>query len=147
MTLELPDGTVVRPRALRGARTEGDVPDLGLYLGSQRARRKHAPGMPWPQTWLRWPDFAVPRDTDLAVAAIIDAHRNAQRGARVEIACGGGIGRTGTVLACLVVRAGVTDPAEAIAWVRRHHHRRAVETPWQRRWVMRFGGRAGVMES
>ena len=46
---------------------------------------------------------------------------------RVELACGGGRGRTGTALACLAVLDGV--PAEeAVAWVRRHYDRRAVET-------------------
>jgi hypothetical protein len=26
-------------------------------------------------------------------------------------------------------------PSEAIAWVRERYHPRAVETPWQRRWL------------
>ncbi|WP_425336872.1 protein phosphatase [Streptomyces sviceus] len=56
---------------------------------------------------------------------------------RVEIACGGGRGRTGTALACLAVLDGV-PPREAVAYVREHYHRRAVETPWQRRYVQRF---------
>ena len=56
---------------------------------------------------------------------------------RVEVACGGGRGRTGTALACPAVLDGV--PARhAVAWVRRSYDPRAVETPWQRRWVMRF---------
>lgn len=28
--------------------------------------------------------------------------------------------------------------AEAVAWVRHHYHPRAIETPWQRRYVRRF---------
>jgi protein-tyrosine phosphatase len=56
----------------------------------------------------------------------------------VELACGGGVGRTGTALACLAVLDGV--PAdEAVDYVRRHYHPSAVETPWQRRFVRRFG--------
>ncbi|MFD7898782.1 protein phosphatase [Streptomyces sp. NPDC059743] len=56
---------------------------------------------------------------------------------RVEIACGGGRGRTGTALACLAVLDGV--PADrSVEYVRSHYHRRAVETPWQRRYVLRF---------
>ena len=47
----------------------------------------------------------------------------------------GGVGRTGTALAAISVLAGV-PPAEAVAWIRRHYIRRAVETPWQRRWVV-----------
>lgn len=58
---------------------------------------------------------------------------------RVEVACGGGRGRTGTALACLATLDGV-PAAEAVGYVRRHYHRQAVETPWQRRFVTRFGG-------
>jgi protein-tyrosine phosphatase len=56
---------------------------------------------------------------------------------RVEIACGGGRGRTGTALACLAVLDGV-PPEEAVDFVRRHYDGHAVETPWQRRYVRRF---------
>ncbi|WP_430625935.1 protein-tyrosine phosphatase family protein, partial [Streptomyces albus] len=56
---------------------------------------------------------------------------------RVEVACGGGKGRTGTALACVAVLDGV--PAdEAVSYVRAHYTPRAVETPWQRRYVRRF---------
>ena len=41
----------------------------------------------------------------------------ARRGELVEIGCLGGSGRTGTVLACMAVLAGV-PPAEAVDWVR-----------------------------
>lgn len=57
---------------------------------------------------------------------------------RVEFACGGGRGRTGTALACLAVLDGV-PAAEAVTFVRRHYDRRAVETPWQKRYVRAFG--------
>lgn len=56
---------------------------------------------------------------------------------RVELACGGGRGRTGTALACLAVLDGVSA-AEAVAYVREHYSLRAVENPWQRRYVDRF---------
>ena len=59
--------------------------------------------------------------------------------ATLMVACGGGVGRTGTALACIAQLAGV--PAdEAVTWVRERYHRRAVETPWQRRYVRRFAG-------
>ncbi|MGH3781040.1 MAG: protein-tyrosine phosphatase family protein [Pseudonocardiaceae bacterium] len=57
--------------------------------------------------------------------------------ARVEIACTGGLGRTGTALACLAILDGVVA-AEAVGYVRAHYNSRAVETPWQRRFVSRF---------
>jgi len=47
------------------------------------------------------------------------------------------LGRTGTALACLAVLDGVVA-AEAVGYVREHYNSRAVETPWQRRFVSRF---------
>lgn len=80
----------------------------------------------WPYRWVRWRDFRLPDSTDDAVATLREAYLRAEA-ERVEIACGGGIGRTGTALAVLAVRSGV-DADCAVAWVRGHYHRRAVET-------------------
>jgi protein-tyrosine phosphatase len=56
---------------------------------------------------------------------------------RVEIACAGGHGRTGTALACLAILDGVPG-TEAVAFVREHYYSHAVETPGQRRYVSRW---------
>ena len=53
---------------------------------------------------------------------------------RVEVACPGGRGQTGTALACLAVLDGLPG-LDAIAYVRGHYDPRSVETPWQRRFV------------
>ncbi|MGW3771463.1 phosphatase domain-containing protein [Actinomadura verrucosospora] len=135
--IRLPDGTLIRGRGLRRPLPDGPVPDFGLYLGSGRLRRRHAPELDWPSAWIDWPDFLLPRDRDEAVRQIRALHERARSGAAVEVACGGGVGRTGTVIACLAVLSG-TAPSEAVAWTRQNHHPRAVETPWQRRWVMAF---------
>ncbi|GGW67281.1 phosphatase domain-containing protein [Streptomyces xantholiticus] len=135
--LQLPDGSWVRGRGLRHPRPAGPVPDFALYLGSSRLRRRHEMGLEWECAWIEWPDFLLPRDRDLAVRHIHALHERARAGAAVEVACGGGVGRTGTVIACLAILAGVSS-ADAVAWTRRHHHHRAVETLWQRRWVARF---------
>lgn len=92
--------------------------------------------MPWESRWLRWPDFRLPSDRTAAREALADVWRRAA-GQRVEVACGGGRGRTGTALACLAVLDGV-PPGEAVSFVRRYYDRRAVETPWQRRYAARF---------
>ncbi|GAA3140118.1 protein-tyrosine phosphatase family protein [Planomonospora alba] len=135
--IRLPDGSWIRGRGLRRPPPEGPTPDFGLYLGSDRLRSRHEGGLRWPHEWILWPDFLLPRDRDLAVRRIRALHERARAGAAVEVACGGGVGRTGTVIACLAILAGL-DPADAVAWAREHHHHRAVETPWQRRWVLRF---------
>ncbi|MFD4194616.1 protein-tyrosine phosphatase family protein [Amycolatopsis thermoflava] len=136
-SIRLPDGAWVRGRGLRRPQPIGPAPQFGLYLGSARLRRDHDANLEWPHTWLDWPDFRLPRDQDAAVREIRALHERARAGEAVEVACAGGVGRTGTVIACLAVLAGV-DPTEAISWTRQHHHPRAVETPGQRRWVRRF---------
>jgi hypothetical protein len=135
--IRLPDGSRVRGRGLRRPSPGGVAPDHGLYLGSRRLRQRHDHELTWPHHWIDWPDFLVPRDRDHAVGHIRAMHDLAGAGHRVEVACGGGIGRTGTVIACLAILAGVA-PTEAVTWTRANYHHRAVETPWQRRWVTRF---------
>ena len=80
-----------------------------------------------------------------AADAFAEAHRRALDGQRVEVACGGGRGRTGTALACIAVLGGV-EPDAAVAWVRERYDRRAVETPWQRRYVRAFGPDASSVD-
>ncbi|EGX55198.1 dual specificity protein phosphatase, partial [Streptomyces zinciresistens K42] len=108
------------------------APGFALYLLGRRP-----PGVPWESRWVRWPDFRLPADRAAARAALREAWERAA-GERVEIACGGGRGRTGTALACLAVLDGV-PPGRAVDFVRRHYDRRAVETPWQKRYVRAFG--------
>ncbi|HIY67637.1 MAG TPA: protein phosphatase [Candidatus Agrococcus pullicola] len=125
--LEFPDGRRVRGRGLRGSIEEGD-PEFGIYLQDRDPCIDT-----WPNRWVHWPDFALPASTNDAVAAMREAYDRASS-ERVEIACGAGIGRTGSALSVLAVMCGV-DADAAVAWVREHYHRGAVETEQQRRWV------------
>ena len=126
--LRLPSGRLVRGRALRQPLVPGPQPQFGLYLLG-----RPPPATPWPWRWVRWPDFRLPLDRTDADEALRELLGRAGH-ERVEVACGGGRGRTGTALALLAVHDGVA-PADAVAFVRREYHRRAVETPWQRRFV------------
>jgi hypothetical protein len=132
--IQLPDGSWVRGRGLRNPTPAGPEPEYGLYLGSTKMQRKHS--IAWPHDWIEWPDFLLPKDSARAIELIRQLHAKAQAGEAVEVACGGGIGRTGTVVAVLAVLTGKT-PAEALAWTRANYHHRAVETPWQRKWIAR----------
>jgi protein-tyrosine phosphatase len=129
--VRLPSGRLVRGRGLSRPLPEGPEPTFGLYLLS----RPPAP-VAWTTRWIRWPDFRLPSDPSDARAALEDAWTRAAT-ERVEVACGGGQGRTGTALACLAVLDGVA-PEEAVAWIRQHYRRRAVETPGQARFVRSF---------
>ncbi|MFC8360477.1 protein phosphatase [Streptomyces griseorubiginosus] len=130
--LRLPSGRLVRGRGLRyPLDPAAPAPSYGVYLLGGTP-----PEVPWESRLLRWPDFRLPADRAEADAVLTEVwHRAAVE--RVELACGGGRGRTGTALACLAVLDGV-PAAEAVAYVRSHYDRRAVETPWQRRYVRRF---------
>lgn len=130
--LRLPSGLLVRGRGLRKPLPPGPKPEFALHL---RGRRP-AP-VDWDHQWLRWPDFWLPTDRPAFAQALRALLARAEK-ERVEVACGGGFGRTGTALACLAVLDGVSN-ADVVAYVREHYSHRAVETPWQRRFVARFG--------
>ncbi|MGW0579266.1 protein-tyrosine phosphatase family protein [Streptomyces sp. NPDC002920] len=134
--LALPSGRLVRGRGLRHPLdATAPTPSYGVYLLGRQP-----PPVPWESRWIRWPDFRLPTDRADAREALGEAWRRAAP-ERVEVACGGGRGRTGTALACIAVLDGV-PAAEAVEFVRRHYDRRAVETPWQRGYVRRFTGSA-----
>jgi hypothetical protein len=130
--VELPDGARLRGRGLRNNSPPEPRPEWGLYL----LGRPPAATL-WPSRWLRWPDLWLPLSAEDARSAFEDAHRLAADGVRVEVACAGGKGRTGTALACIAQLGGVA-PECAIRWVCEHYDTRAIETLWQRAYVRRF---------
>ena len=129
--VSLPSGRLVRGRALRRPMADGLEPTFAVYLSGREPGR-----VEWESRWLRWPDFWLPSDGALVRDVLHEAWDRALAG-RVEIACGGGRGRTGTALACLAVIDGV-PAGEAVTFVRHRYDPRAVEMPWQRRYVVRF---------
>ena len=104
---------------------DGLLPHFGLYL-----QGRPSPPVAWDSRWLRWPDFRLPADPVEARRALAELWQRSGR-ERVEIACGGGSGRTGTALACVAILDGV-PAADAVRHVRQHYDPRAIETPCQR---------------
>jgi protein-tyrosine phosphatase len=132
MIVTFPDGTTVQ--ATPAGRPEDDPqPDFGLYLDQCWSEFRPA----WDHVVLDWPDFGVPTDPTAARSQIRDAYERARTGERIEVGCIGGSGRTGTVLACMAILAGVPAP-DAVRWVRKNYKGRAVETPEQEAFVESF---------
>ena len=120
--LRLPSGRLVRGRSVRSPLPSGPRPTCAVYLLGTTL-----PAVAWESRWLRWPDLWLPSDQAHARTVLHEAWESALT-QRVEIACHGGRGRTGTALACLAIIDGV-PPKQAVAFVRRHYDQRAVETP------------------
>src|SRR5713226_8339044 len=118
-------GLVTLPSGLRvRGRRQGDTvspADFALLLAD-------GPVPAWPHRHIHWPDFWIPINRADALDALREAHRRARNGERVEVICGGGIGRTGTALAALAILDGLSL-SEAVTWIRDNYHPRAVETP------------------
>jgi len=132
--LALPSGRVVRGRGLQAHPDLSPDPDFGVYL-------LHAPveGATWEHRWVEWPDFGIPTRPEAADLALAEAWRRTA-GERVEVACMGGLGRTGTALACLCVLDGLSA-AEAVSYVRAHYDAAAIETAEQAAYVAGFAAR------
>lgn len=129
--LRLPSGRLIRGRGVGRPLPPGPVPSFALYLLGDEP-----PAVPWESRWVRWPDFRLPADRAAATAAMTQAWTRAAA-ERVEVACWGGNGRTGTALACVAILDGVPSD-QAVGYVRAHYRASAVETPGQRRFVARF---------
>jgi hypothetical protein len=127
MEVIFPDGTRVRASSLLDRDEQSPGRDFGLYLDPRW-------NPTWPAELIDWPDFGLPADGARAAAQILDAFSRAKGGEGVEIGCLGGLGRTGTVLACMAVLAGV-DSVDAVAWVRENYRSGAIETLDQESWV------------
>ncbi len=126
--VRFPDGRQIRGTGIRRPRGPAPDPDFAVYL---LGRDPHITD--WPSRWVRWPDFRLPASAEDAVHALRDAHTRAAA-ERVEIACGAGIGRTGTAMAILAIMSGI-PAGTAVDWVRANYHPRAVETRRQRAWI------------
>ncbi len=134
--VRFPDGMIVRAAALEEREVNAAWRQHGLYLDARWSPT-------WPAQLVDWPDLGTPSDDRAATEAIQHAFALAADGTHVEVGCLAGRGRTGTVLACMAVLAGV-PAAGAVDWVRRHHTPGAVEGSAQEAWVLAFAERVGA---
>ena len=82
------------------------------------------------------PDFGRPANGDALAALVEDLLDRLRRGETIYLHCRAGIGRTGTVLACLLKRAGAVD--DPVTLVRAIYDPRALETEEQQRFARAF---------
>jgi hypothetical protein len=123
--LTLPDGTRIRASSIFDRVDDDATRDFGLYLDA-----RWEPS--WPSDTIDWRDFRLPSDGERAASQIRDAFVRAKNGEAVEVGCLGGLGRTGTVLACMAALTGLDAPS-SIAWIRKHYRPEAVEPPTRKR--------------
>lgn len=114
---------------------------LVLLVEDGELDRFGTPGRP-PSAWtprvsrFPMPDGAAPPDP-AAMDRILDVIEEALASGDVAVACMGGVGRSGTVAACALVRHGL-PAGEAIGVVRAVRHPTAVETPEQEAFVRAY---------
>ncbi|GAP45530.1 dual specificity protein phosphatase [Streptomyces azureus] len=130
--LRLPSGRLVRGRGLRHPLDPtAPTPSYGLYCSASSLPRSPGGRL---VALARLPPPVGPGGRPGGAGERLGTGRRGARGDRLRR----WPGRTGTALACLAVLDGVPGD-EAVAYVRRHYDRKAVETPWQRRYVRSFG--------
>ena len=82
-------------------------------------------------------DLDVPADPAAYRATLAEVRRRLGVGQTVAVACRGGLGRTGTAVACLLVDAGL--PADEAITLTRRSRRGAIERPVQAAFVRSWG--------
>lgn len=111
--------------------------DMDVYVGLDSWMSFQQPGYPWlpkaeagPQEVLfKITDGSPPEDSENFIKMIDWLATKLNLGANVHVGCMGGHGRTGLVLAALVKK--INNEPDAIAWVREHYCKKAVETKSQ----------------
>lgn len=130
----LPNGLVMQGSSMTGVvKRRHRAPDFGLYLDAGWLSLAD-----WRAEFIRWPDYGVPRIAQVAADAITEAYQRITEGWLVETGCIGGHGRTGTVLACMVILAGETDPEAAMRYVWKNYCTEAIESKAQMDFIRWF---------
>lgn len=123
-------------------------PDVGLYLDSAWGRGEvmstsSVEGLPFGNSSgqkiiFPWPDASKPASMRSFAAMVEWLSEQLALGKVVETGCLGAHGRTGTLLAALIILNRDEGAKEAIAWVRREHCAKAIETFTQEEFLYRY---------
>lgn len=133
--VEFPSGQRVRGRSWNQPISEyADVSAVLTTASPEAFAARHAVGMGREIVYISWPDNRLPQRPQRAIEQLSQLLGRAAS-ERVEITCGGGVGRTGTALAMLAVISGM-DAADAIAFVQQHYNPESVSSHAQRGFLM-----------
>lgn len=134
---------------LLGASCNSPRSGYDIYVGFDWGMHLPAPPSPWNpgdegedphaiHAKFQITDGSVPSDTDEAKRMVTWLVGQLAEGRRIHIGCIGGHGRTGMIMAAIVKEA--LGEKDAIAWVRKHHCKKAVETQTQVDWLQKHYG-------
>jgi hypothetical protein len=116
------------------------VKDADVYIGFELGMRFTERNWPWKkgaEVLFRITDMCAPEKPDEFKKLVAWAKKQLEAGLKVHAGCIGGHGRTGTFLAALVSEFGEKD---AIAYVRQHYCKKAVESSVQAKFLKEHFG-------
>lgn len=144
-------GYMSRPKTVTDASLL-PYPDAGYYLDWMWPRivgNISSAGMPcpieplWPFVSIDWPDRGIIDDASLRlVAEQLAGYLKA--GKTVEIGCQGGHGRTGTLIAAVMLLHSNQSVKECVDWLRRAYCKEAIETEVQVNQLFRIVGETNI---
>lgn len=148
---ELFDGLHIRLSAYSDVQyVDSEDVDVGVYLTDQwLAQTAVSPGLsvPWAQgqlmtkgIYMDWPDMGGHKSLEHVVEVVDYMLEEIEKGVQFEIGCWGGHGRTGTLLACVLVRQGLPPPY-AVRMVRESYCAKAIESSEQMEFIELFAKR------
>lgn len=116
-------------------------PDNNLYVGLDSHSMNVPIGLPWHignPISVNFPiqDMHAPDNPAEFVELIDWLIKEFKNGAKIQVGCIGGHGRTGTVLAALVAKAGISD--DPIKWARENYCTSAVESKEQVDFLIKY---------
>jgi protein-tyrosine phosphatase len=115
------------------------------YLTAKAESEKKPDVWRWPFVLVGWPDRGVIA-TEVAVDIVQYMLAQLKAGLVIDTGCAGAHGRTGTLLAMLLIEAEGLDPEAAIIAVRQRHCHKAIESDVQVRAIFNFAGKFATAE-
>ncbi len=138
--LDLTDITGDTTEIMEKYRTAKEQYDLDLAAYNQ-APKEYA----WPFMWVEWPDRGI-IPVEVAERLVTFIRDQLKAGKVIDVGCAGAHGRTGTLLAMLLIDEEGLSPLQAIKQVRKRHCQKAIESEAQVKALFGYGGKLATDE-